>query len=108
MSKLQIIDSDGCLTELSKEAILKHTEILECACPQHLLAVVKAIRDFQEYETSCIIRYPKDAEIHSWLLEQSKEMEKLATRTLVELMQKENIVDNELYFCVPPKDVPKI
>lgn len=106
MSKIQIVDSDGCLTEESKATILKHTEILECACPQHLLAVVKAIRDFQEYETSCIIRYPKDAEIHSWLLEESKKMESLATKTLVSLMQKEAIVDDELNFCVPPKFMP--
>lgn len=106
MSKLSIIDEDGCLTEDSKKAVLKHTEILECACPQHLLKVIQAVRDFQEYETSCIIRYPKDAEIHSWLLEESKRMEKLTTDTLVNLMKKENIVDEELFFCVPPKQVP--
>lgn len=104
MSKLTIVDSDGCLTEESKSLILKHTEILECACPQHLLKVIKSIQEFQEYETSCIIKYPKDEEIHTWLLEQSKKMEKLATETLVELMQKESIVDEELYFCVPPKE----
>lgn len=103
MSKLSIVDHDGCLTDESKEAVLRHTEILECACPQHLLAVINSIRAFQEYETSCIIRYPKDEVIHSWLLEESKKMEKLATDTLVELMKKENIVDANLYFCVPPK-----
>lgn len=106
MSKLTIVDADGCLTEESKKTILKHTEILECACPQHLLNVIKAIQDFQEYETSCIIRYPKDEEIHSWLLKQSKELEKVATETLVDLMKKENIVDEELYFCIPPKAIP--
>lgn len=105
MSKLTIVDDDGCLTEESAEKTLKHTEILECACPQHLLNVIKAIRDFQEYETGCIIRYPKDEEIHSWLLRQSKELEKLATQTLVDLMKKENIVDEELYFCTPPEFV---
>jgi len=106
MSKLTIVDADGCLTDESKALILKHTEVLECACPQHLLKVIKAVQEFQEYETSCIIRYPKDEEIHSWLLEQSKRMEKLATETLVDLMKKENIVDEELYFCVPPKGTP--
>lgn len=106
MSKLSIVDTDGCLTDESKEAVLKHTEILECACPQHLLKVIQSIRDFQEYETSCIIRYPKDEEIHSWLLEESKKMEKLATETLISLMKKEKIVDEELYFCVPPKSLP--
>lgn len=106
MSKLSIVDSDGCLTDESREAVLKHTEILECACPQHLLAVIAAIRNFQEYETSCIIRYPKDEVIHSWLLEESKKLEKLATDTLISLMQKESIVDEKLYFCVPPKLIP--
>lgn len=67
MSKLTIIDEDRCLTDESASQILKHTEILECACPQHLLNVIKAIRDFQEYETGCIIKYPKDEEIHSTL-----------------------------------------
>ncbi len=103
MSKLNIVDEDGCLTDESTHAILEHTEVLECACPQHLLKVVKAIRDFQEYETGCIIRYPKDEKIHSWLLEQSKKLEKLATETIVDLMKQENIIDDQLYFCTPPK-----
>lgn len=106
MSKLTIVDEDGCLSDESAKTILKHTEILECACPQHLLKVIKAIRDFQEYETSCIIKYPKDEEIHSWLLSQSKELEKKATSTLVELMKKESIVDENLYFCTPPEFIP--
>lgn len=103
MKKLNIINEDGCLTEESVEAILEHTEILECACPQHLLGVLKSIRDFQEYETGCIINNPKDAEIHGWLLEQSKLAEKIVTDTMVELMRKENIIDDQLYFCTPPK-----
>lgn len=106
MSKLTIIDEDGCLTEESAKAVLKHTEVLECACPQHLLKVIQAIRDFQEYETSCIIKYPKDEEIHSWLLQESKKLEKVATHTLVNLMRKENIVDEEFYFCSPPRFTP--
>lgn len=106
MSKLNIVDVDGCLTDESKDAILRHTEILECACPQHLLKVITAIRNFQEYETSCIIRYPKDEKIHAWLLEESKKMERLATDTFVQLMREENIVDEELYFCIPPKNIP--
>jgi hypothetical protein len=103
MSDLSIVNSDGALTPDSEARILKHTEILECACPQHLLAVVSAIRAFQEYETGCIIRYPKDQEIHSWLLEESKKMEMIATKTIVELMQKEGIIDENHLFCVPPK-----
>lgn len=103
MSRLAIIDTDGCLTDESAANILKHTEVLECACPQHLLKVLTAIREFQEYETGCIIRYPKDEEIHSWLLEESKKLEMLTTKTIVELMKKENIVDENLYFCTPPK-----
>ena len=106
MSKLAIVDQDGCLTDESKDAVLRHTEILECACPQHLLAVISSIRAFQEYETSCIIRYPKDEKIHAWLLEQSKKLERVATDTLVDLMKMENIVDENLYFCVPPKNLP--
>lgn len=47
MSRLSIVNEDGCLTDESTKIILKHTEILECACPQHLLAVIKSIRDFQ-------------------------------------------------------------
>ncbi len=106
MSKLSIVNQDGCLTEESTKTILKHTEVLECACPQHLLKVISAIRDFQEYETGCIIRYPKDQEIHAWLLAQSKQLEKLATDTLVDLMKKESIIDEELYFCNPPAFIP--
>lgn len=106
MTKICIIDGDGALTDESKDQILKHTEILECACPQHLLKVIQSIRDFQEYETSCIIKYPKDARIHAWLLERSKHMEKIATETIVELMKEENIIDDELYFCTPPKLIP--
>lgn len=101
MGRLAILDSDGCLTDESAEAILQNTEVLECACPQHLLKVLKSIRDFQEYETGCIIRYPKDQEIHSWLLEESKRLEVMVTKTIVELMRKENIIDEHNYFCKP-------
>lgn len=103
MSKLSIVSSDGTLTEESTALILKHTEVLECACPQHLLKVLQAIQDFQVYETGCILRFPKDQEIHSWLLEESKKLEQLATKTIIELMKKENIVDDKLNFCTPPK-----
>lgn len=103
MNRLAIMDSDGCLTEESVATILKNTEVLECACPQHLLKVLQSIRDFQEYETGCIIRYPKDAEIHSWLLEESKRLEVMTTKTIVELMRKENIIDKNNYFCPPVK-----
>jgi hypothetical protein len=103
MSKLTIINEDGTLTDDSAQKILEHTEIMECACPQHLLKVLMAVRDFQLYETGCIIKFPKDAEIHAWLLEESKQMEKHITTTIVELMKKEGVVDEDLYFCVPPK-----
>lgn len=106
MSKLKIMDEDGCLTEKSKEMIYKHTEILECACPQHLLKVLKSINDFQEYETSCIIKYPKDEAIHSWLLEESMELERKTTEILVELMKKENVIDDDYFFCQPPSNTP--
>ncbi len=101
--KLNIVDQDGCLTDESTEQILIHTEVLECACPQHLLKVIKSIREFQEYETGCIIKYPKDERIHSWLLEESKKLERHATETMIQLMKEENLVDNDLFFCVPPK-----
>lgn len=107
MKNLKIIDEEGCLTYESTQAILENTEVLECACPQHLITVIKSIRDFQEYETGCIIRYPKDAKIHSWLLLQSKEMEKLATQTIVQLMKEENIIDENLVFCIPPQNSNK-
>jgi hypothetical protein len=103
MSKLSIVSTDGSLGDDSIHQILKHTQILECACPQHLLAVVQSIRNFQEYETGCIIRHPKDQAIHSWLLEQSKKMEQIATQTIIELMKKENIIDDDLFFCTPPE-----
>lgn len=103
MSRIAIVGTDGCITDESAENILKHTEVLECACPQHLLKVLTAIREFQEYETGCIIHYPKDQEIHSWLLEESKKLEVLTTKTIIDLMKKENIIDENLYFCTPPK-----
>ncbi len=106
MSKLVLINDERTLTEDSKVQILEHTQVLECACPQHLLKVLDTIQAFQEYETSCIIRYPKDQEIHSWLLEQSKILEKLASETIVELMRREGILDEKLNFCTPPKLVP--
>lgn len=102
MPKLLIIDQDGTLTDESQRRILQHTEVLECACPQHLLKILDSIKSFQEYETGCIIKYPKDAEIHNWLLDASKELEKLATATIVTLMRKESIIDDQNFFCVPP------
>lgn len=102
MAKLYITAEDGTLTDESYNKILEHTEVLECACPQHLLKVLDAIRSFQEYETGCIIKYPKDQEIHTWLIEASKQLETLATQTIVELMRRESIIDENNVFCVPP------
>lgn len=98
-----MLDEDGALKNEARKGIIDRASEVECECPHHLLKVIEAINDFQEYETNCLINDLKQRDIHEWLLEKSHELELTVSKIIIELMQKEGFVDEDFQFVNPPK-----
>lgn len=85
------------LSDLSDEALLeicKAAEVIACECPGYLARILRQVRTFRHYTTNCIEQFPSDAETHTWLAERAEEVEKIIWQTMVELMYKEELIDD--------------
>ncbi len=85
------------LSVLSDEALLeicKAAEVIACECPGYLARVLRQVRAFRHYTTACIEQFPADAETHRWLAEQADQVETILWQTMVELMRKEQLIDD--------------
>jgi hypothetical protein len=84
------------ISDLSDEGLLelcRAAEVIACECPGYLARILRQVRTFQNYTTNCIDQFPEDAETHLWLAERAGQVEKLLFQTMVELMQKEQLID---------------
>ena len=87
---LKISDiSDETLIEICRAA-----EVIACECPGYLARILRQVRAFRTYTTNCIEQFPQDAETHLWLTERAEKAEKLLYQTMIELMQKEELIDD--------------
>jgi hypothetical protein len=85
------------LSELSDEALLeicRSAEVIACECPGYLARLLRQIRSFRTYTISCIEQFPADSETHTWLAERASQVEDIVLQTMIELMQKENLIDD--------------
>ncbi|MEX0270807.1 hypothetical protein AB3R30_16815 [Leptolyngbyaceae cyanobacterium UHCC 1019] len=85
------------LSELSDEALLeicRAAEVIACECPGYLARLLRQVRTFRVYTTSCIDQFPSDADTHLWLADQATQIEDILLQTMIELMQKENLIDD--------------
>ena len=85
------------LSELSDEALLeicRAAEVIACECPGYLARLLRQVRTFRVYTTSCIEQFPSDAETHLWLAERATQVEDILLQTMIELMEKENLIDD--------------
>jgi len=85
------------ISELSDEALIeicRAAEVIACECPGYLARLLRQVRTFQTYTTNCIEQFPEEAEIHVWLAERAGQIEKLLFQTMVELMQREELIDD--------------
>lgn len=87
--------SDEALVEICRAA-----EVVACECPGYLARLLRQVRMFRNYTTNCIEQFPQDAETHLWLAERAEQAEALLHQTMIELMQKENLIDDSEYILL--------
>lgn len=92
MSHLTAISLDNVSDELLIE-ICRAAEVIACECPGYIARLLRQVRAFRQYTTQCIEQFPADVETHQWLAGQAEAVEKILFQTMVELMQKEGLVD---------------
>lgn len=85
------------LSDLTDDALLeicKAAEVIACECPGYLARILRQVRTFRQYTLGCIEQFPQDAETHLWLAERAEQLEKILWDTTVELMYKEELIDD--------------
>ncbi|MBW4691064.1 MAG: hypothetical protein KME27_04780 [Lyngbya sp. HA4199-MV5] len=87
--------SDEALVEICRSA-----EVIACECPGYLARILRQVRTFRHYTTNCIEQFPQDAETHLWLAEQAAKAEALLHETMIELMQKEGLIDDSEHILL--------
>jgi len=74
-------------------AIAESADVIACECPGYLVRLLRQIRNFHRYTEGCIEQFPQDEATHRWLCEQAEVWEGMVFQTIVELMQREGLVD---------------
>lgn len=91
------------LTELTDENLLeicRAAQVIACECPAYIARILRQVRVFRDYTTNCIEQFPQDTETHQWLASRALEVEDLLFRTMVELMQREGLIDSQSNVCL--------
>ena len=89
------------ISDLSDEALIeicRAAEVIACECPGYLARILRQVRTFRHYTMNCIEQFPQDTETHLWLAEQAEQVETLLHQTMIELMRKENLIDD--FECI--------
>lgn len=81
--------SDDALLEICRAA-----EVVACECPGYLARILRQVRTFRNYTTNCIEQFPQDTDTHLWLADRAAQAETLLHRTMIELMQREQLIDD--------------
>lgn len=74
-------------------AISESIHVLACECPSYLIRLLQEVRSFSHYTNECIERFPEDVETHQLLSSRAKQMELLLSSTILEFLQKENLLE---------------
>ncbi len=96
---LNMMNSDRIIQislELSDEqlvAISESIQVIACECPSYLIRLLQEVRSFWHYTNECIERFPEDIETHKFLSSRAKDMELLLSSTILEFLEKENLLD---------------
>ncbi len=99
MTDLAMTDSTRTIkiSDVSDEALVeicRAAEAIACECPGYLARLLRQVRAFRNYTTACIEQFPQDTETHLWLAERAEQVEALLHQTMIELMQKEALIDD--------------
>lgn len=74
-------------------AICRAAQVLACECPGYIARLLRQVRTFYYYIDNCATEFPDDAEVHRWLASKARDVENILLQTMLELMQKENLID---------------
>ncbi len=91
------------ISDFSNEAILQICEAanaISCECPGYLARCLLQVRSFKEYTKACIDKFPDNAETHHWLVAQANQIEAQIWQTTVELMRREELIDEAGYILL--------
>lgn len=91
------------ISDVSDEALIeicRAAEAIACECPGYLARVLRQVRTFRKYTTNCIEQFPQDAETHLWLAARAEQAETLLHQTMIELMQKEKLIDDSEHILL--------
>ncbi|UBF28566.1 hypothetical protein K9N68_12215 [Kovacikia minuta CCNUW1] len=100
MSDMNVVIKASELTDEGLVEICRAAEVIACECPGYIARILRQVRTFQHYTTNCIEQFPEDAETHRWLAERAGQVEKLLFQTMIELMQKENLIDESEHILL--------
>jgi hypothetical protein len=81
--------SDEILMEICQSA-----DVIACECPGYLTRLLRQVRSFRRYTLDCIDTFPEDTETHHWLAQQAEQVEQLLFQIMLELMQKEGLIND--------------
>lgn len=81
--------SDETLVEICRAA-----QVIACECPGYLARILRQVRVFRDYTSNCMEQFPNDIETHKWLAAKADEVENILVQTMIELMQKEKLIDD--------------
>lgn len=93
---MDITVQDG--SQISDQAIIeleKHADMIECQCPNKLIELLRQVREFRDYTTECIEKYPEDRDTHKWLRSSAINIDQLLSTTIIQLARFEGFIDGE-------------
>jgi len=91
---MKITVEDG--SQISEDAVKeleKHSDMIECQCPNKLIDILQKVREFEEYTEECIDKYPEDRDTHKWLKSSAINIDQLLSTTIIQLARFEGFID---------------
>lgn len=98
-----MIFNNGYLTPEAITELSKHTDLIECECPTYLVEILAKVREFNDYTTECIKKYPKDAATHAWLQTSARNIDAMLSNTIVQLARMEGFINEKNEFVARQK-----
>lgn len=86
------LDSHMVSSEVLLE-ICESVDVIACECPGYLARLLRQIQAFHSFTTSCIEQFPEAQETHEWLGDRAELLEQILSQTIIELMFKEGLID---------------
>lgn len=93
MSASKLLDHNGIISSQALEVLKEKSSNVSCECPDHLIKILEAVKDFTTYQENCIIEKPSDELTHKWLKSTSINLEHLLSNTIVSLARMEGMLD---------------